>query len=403
MKQKIKLPKFNKGNSKLPKPGKLGRKALALAAAAVLLLGTVTVYGNLHAQMADMGTDPVNGTDYERQQVLVSGEGYKLDKEQKQQYALEKQKEKPKKEDDLEFGGGRRLSPFTGGFGAGTFSIYRPTMEVKNSQFTPFNPNRPKPEANDELEFNVVGKTYNKSAIDPKYYTVKYNKKTISPIKIEEIEEQVTSIATGTTKKETKTKTYYRAYYKITVVKGAKNLEITVKDPKKKETAKGTYVVNGSKERPSINEIAIKIDVDNVSSDTINESIKSKEGDTVLTLLEKIEKDYGCSVTVSSKKIQSIKGIKVHPMARQMYSELYGDKYVDPAKGSLKNDAIAKGSKWVIYANGEAVNVNTKLTPGMTITIVFELPEPDPIDPDDPDDPTDPTEPTDPSESTDGE
>ena len=392
MKKKIKLPttKIKGVKSKL----KFSRKMLALAAVAVLLIGTATVYGNLHAQNADRGGDPVNGMNYEKKQVLLSGQGYKLDKEQKKEYALEKQKEN-KKEEDLFGGRSSILSPFSG-FRGSAFSAYRPVISS--------NLRTQKIETNEEYEFYVMGKTYNKDAIDPKYYTVKYNKKTLTPTKVEEEEAEVTTTTGGKVKKTTKT--YFKAYYTITVVKGAKNVDIAVKDPKKKETTKGTYVITGTKERPKVGEIEIAIDVTNLSNDSVADTIVCKKEDTVKTLLDKIASEYGYKITLdtgTNKRIKSITGIKVVKDAREYYKQLceegaYGtNKYVDPAKGTLKNDDFVKGSRWVIYNGAKELKYTAEIKEGMKIRIVFVIPEPVTPGPDvDPTDPTDPTEGTQP-------
>lgn len=68
----------------------LQKNLISLIVIAVLAIGTGTAYGTLSSRDADMGNDPVNGVNKDRFQVLVSGNGYKLSKNQEKNYKLQK-------------------------------------------------------------------------------------------------------------------------------------------------------------------------------------------------------------------------------------------------------------------------------------------------------------------------
>lgn len=94
------------GKVKLPKPGKmklrvpqinnafLKKNLITLIAIAALLIGSGTAYGTLSTRTADHGYDPVDGVNQDRYQVLVSGKGYKLSKQQEKNYKLQKKQNK---------------------------------------------------------------------------------------------------------------------------------------------------------------------------------------------------------------------------------------------------------------------------------------------------------------------
>ena len=100
----MKIPK--PGKVKLPKPGKmklrvpqinnafLKKNLITLIAIAALLIGSGTAYGTLSTRTADHGYDPVDGVNQDRYQVLVSGKGYKLSKQQEKNYKLQKKQNK---------------------------------------------------------------------------------------------------------------------------------------------------------------------------------------------------------------------------------------------------------------------------------------------------------------------
>ena len=79
-----KLPRFHLKN------GFLKKNLVTLIAIAVLLVGTGTAYGTLATRDVDRGDDPVSGVNEDRYQVLVSGEGYTLTKQQERNYKLQK-------------------------------------------------------------------------------------------------------------------------------------------------------------------------------------------------------------------------------------------------------------------------------------------------------------------------
>lgn len=96
-----KVKKMKPGGKKTPEQKRfhisnpfLQKNLLSLIVVAVLAIGTGTAYGTLSSQAADRGNDPVSGVNKDRFQVLVSGKGYKLSKNQEKDYKLQKKQNK---------------------------------------------------------------------------------------------------------------------------------------------------------------------------------------------------------------------------------------------------------------------------------------------------------------------
>lgn len=224
---------------KLPKPGKirnrfLQRNLFSLIVIAVLVIGTGTAYGTLSARDANHGNDPVNGVNQNRYQVLVSGEGFKLSKEQEKDYKLQKKQNEANAANAAQNPRTIRnpYSPRT--FRSGS------SYHFRNSYHSSFKASKNPRVTSDiaseisKLDNPVKGDTFK---IRVSAYAYPYGKK--NAIASDNVAVNVEGGSATLYKSETG-----NHYYKIELGEGKNKITITVTDKKNKKTAKlGPYFV----------------------------------------------------------------------------------------------------------------------------------------------------------------
>ena len=245
----MKLPKPKKLNipkpagGKLPALGKfhiknrfLKKNLLSMIVAAVLIAGTGTVYGTLSSQVADRGQDPVNGVNQDRYQVLVSGKGYKLSKQQEKNYKLQKKQNKINAANAMQ-NPQTMTTPSGSRVYRSSSSSYRYRYRPSVHSYTPSKTPRITSDVSTEiakLDDPVAGDTFN---IRVSAYAYPYG--TTNAIDSNNI--RVTVDGGSASLYKSKAGSHY---YKITLGKGKNKITISATDKKTKKTVKiGPYSV----------------------------------------------------------------------------------------------------------------------------------------------------------------
>ena len=234
---------------KLPKLGKihirnrfLQKNLISLIVIAVLAIGTGTAYGTLSSRDADRGEDPVYGIDQERYQVLISGEGYKLSKDQEKNYKLQKKQNKINAANAAQNPNTFRSSTGPRTFRSGSSYRYRYHGHTYKISKTPrvttniFEQKSMKTnwKAGDTFEFRVSA------------YAYPYGLKNRIPAKDIKV-----SVKGGKAAKLYKSENGYH-YYSVVLGKGTNKITISATDKKTKKTAKsGPYIITATKKSSS--------------------------------------------------------------------------------------------------------------------------------------------------------
>ena len=237
-KPKIKKPEFTKPGK--PKSGNrfLKRNLLSLIVIAVLVIGTGTAYGTLSAQDADRGDDPVYGVDPDRYQVLVSGKGYKLSKQQEKQYKLQKKQNEVNASKALEVKSNSSLVRTTRGsrlIRSSRYSYRGRTFKVSK------NP-RVSTDIKTQIDYKTSWKAGDTLTFRVSAYAYPYRSKdAISKDNI-----KVTASGGGTVTYDRTSSGYH--YYSVVLAAGTNKITITATDKStKKQASTGPYTIKAGK------------------------------------------------------------------------------------------------------------------------------------------------------------
>ena len=228
---------------KIPKPGKirnrfLQKNLISLAVVVVLAIGTGTAYGTLSSRDADRGEDPVSGINQDRYQVLLSGEGFKLSKQQEKDYKLQKKQNKVNAAKDAQEPNTMRYSNGPRTFRAGSSYRYRYSGHTYKVSKNPRVSSNISDQINmestwksgDTLKFRVSAYAYpygTKNAISSKNITIK--------------------VEVGKAAKLYRSKNGYH-YYSVVLGEGKNKITISATDTKEKKTTKiGPYTIKAGK------------------------------------------------------------------------------------------------------------------------------------------------------------
>ena len=249
---KIRAPKLE--GKKLPTLGKihiknrfLQKNLISLIVVAVLAIGTGTVYGTLSSQDADKGEDPVYGVNPDRYQVLLSGEGFKLSKQQEKDYKLQKKQNEVNAANDTE-------DPDTFNYSNGS-RIFRPGSNYRyrynryNSRYNTYKPTKtPRITSNitDQITMESSWKAGDTLKFRVSAYAYPYGvKNTISSKNIK------VSVMGGKEAKLYREKNGY-CFYSVELAKGMNKITITATDKKEKKSATlGPYIISAGKSKTS--------------------------------------------------------------------------------------------------------------------------------------------------------
>ena len=354
--------------------------AACIAIALIIISGGVS-YATLNSQQADHGINPINGYDPMKLQVLKTGNDYTLNKQQENDYILQKKEnEKNAKKDPTT----KPVTPNIPGAlhypGIGSTSMKKPLV---TTNFKDSKDEKKTWEKGDSLKFYVTAREYpygTKNVLVEKNFKVTLNGKEVQ--------------STGGSDE--------KPFYTITLDKGTNKVEITATDSKKRTTTV-KYEVNAERKKVGTATILVEADSSSLGFSKKYNSVTVYDDSTVQNLIEdtigssKVKFTDGSLVSVTgtlaetySKELENNWG-SIEDLMKSVYIEKYPD---DPAVenteqyNAWKNSVIAAAkakmgdcspfgsdgenptsySIWTVDGSGEGEALN-----GATITLTFTL------------------------------